>query len=180
MKENAEARNQEKFERIIAINVLIVFLVSYILAYFAHLYILHPITTPADGVFDPTTVFPEYAGTEALIPLDETTELYVLGKDDGSRIIILFEDMNGRKRFLKDTTVPANYTGSVEITFFGGKDIVEFTNGQVTQISGTGNSFILGTTLCYIIYAVVAALITALETFLLYHFLKKRKESPAS
>lgn len=177
--------------KILLVNAVVVIILSFAIAFYLGGFVWYPIPSPDSRIqvdsygesveFD---VHTQGLGYEEATIIDEThcgeRNVYLL-KEYGELHLVNFEEhpITGRLR-VQDDILIEEPSGSVTLKnlFFNG--FFEITDGRISNISigyAISKFHILSA-----MYVLVAIIVTALETFLLSYFLKRKnhKESTAS
>lgn len=152
-------------------NILVTgFVLAYIAVFLFHWLVLHPIPAPAEGNFNPTVALEEYQDAtllwEAVGSQDSDIDVYVLGQEDGSREILLFDRINDRRKHLQEQSVEPGCTGEVTLTFLGGEETLVFAGGEVSELRSTGELWIHKYGIPQLLYCSIALVLSILAAFL--------------
>lgn len=165
--------NQEKRGQIMFANIFIVFILVSLAAFCIDGFLLHPIPSQGYGTkFDLSKSNTVYA--DALIlhhnetsPDDEV----LLVEKEGQRYLLLFarQRQTGRYALRDEVTVAPDLTGHVNLGTALTAVTMWFENGEIVNRSG-GTTFALNGAP----YMAIAMVFTAIESLILWQFLKKK------
>ena len=165
--------NQERRGQILFINVFVVFVVISLTAFCIDGFLLHPIPSQGYGVkFNLSESNTVYADAEVLHHDDASPDDEILlVEKDGQRYLLLFarHRQTGRYALRDAVTVEPDLTGHVNIGTALTAVTMWFEHGEIVNRSG-GITFAMNGTP----YMAIAMIFTAVESLILWQFLKKK------